>query len=344
MKDDNELPAPEVLKPQGEGGTESPEESGGNKPAASGSSDKQQPPKRTHRGSYRPSHKATFISLGVVVAILAINAVIIVFVLKSQAKVKSAIDGQVSISAADLNKIGVNRSAVGDAGIQLTINPDTTFHGQVSVGGNLSVAGQLKLNGTFQATSANLSQLQAGDTQLSQLNVNGDGTISTLNLRKDLNVVGTTRLQGPAILSQLLTVNNSVNIAGNLAVGGTLSVSTFHTASLVSDNGIITGGHIITQGVAPGVSRGSALGPSGTVSISGNDISGTVAANAGVGGSTGQVACVTFSRGYSNTPHVVITPSAPVNAYVSRSASGFCIYSGVALSAGGYIFDYVVEQ
>ncbi|HEX7368161.1 MAG TPA: hypothetical protein VF261_00710 [Candidatus Saccharimonadales bacterium] len=327
-------PAPEELKPQ----EDEPAEASGVPSSAAAAA--QKPPKHLRRGSYRPSHKATFIGLAVVVVILAVNAGIIAFVLRSQSKVKSQLQGQVTISQSDLSKLGVNRTAAGDAGMKLTVNPDADFNGNVQVADNLNVAGQLKLNGTFSASSAELTQLQAGNTQLQQLNVNGDGTLSNLALRGNLNVAGNTQLQGPVTLAQLLTVNNSVSVAGNLSIGGTLAVGQFQVTNLS------IAGHVTTLGSAPSVVRGSAVGPDGTVSISGNDAAGTVAANSGVGATAGQVACVSFRSAYADIPHVVVTASAPLDVYVSRSASGFCIYAGNALnpSGAGYAFDYIVEQ
>jgi hypothetical protein len=256
------------------------------------------------------------------------------------------VQGQVTISQAALSKLGVDRGNVGNSGVTLTVNPNAKFNGQVQIGGDLSVAGKLTLNGGFSAASGSFAKLQAGELSIQQLDVNGDGTFNNLALRKDLTVAGITRLQGPAVFSQLLTVNNSVNIAGNLAVGGTLSVMSFHSSSLVSDNGITTGGHIITQGMAPSVSAGGAVGSSGTVSISGNDIAGTVAVNTGVGAVGGVLANVTFHSAYSNMPHVVVTPiGAPVGTfYVSRSHSGFSILVTSGLPPGGYAFDYIVQQ
>lgn len=349
-----ESPAPEVLKPQTESAAEAPESSGG--PADGGQSgehkgadDKQppKPPKKSRRGTYRPSHRATFIGLAVVIAILALNAGVIAFVLKAQSKSKSKSDqGQVTINAGALSKLGVNRSNVGDAGIQLTINPDTRFNGNLEINGDVSIAGQLRLNSKFTASDASFSQLEAGKTSLSELNVNGNGTISTLNLRKDLSVAGSTQLQGAVTVSQLLTVNNSANIAGNLSVGGTLSAGTMHVGRFIVDSSLTIGGHVITSGRTPGVSRGSAVGSNGTVSISGNDASGTVAVNIGTGGGNGILASISFHSRYDRTPHVVITP---VNGgvgsfFITRSASGFSIGVANSVSPGGYAFDYIVEE
>jgi len=131
-----------------------------------------------------------------------------------------------------------------------------------------------------------------------------------------------------------------------LAVGGTLSARGFQASSLVSDTTLTIGGHVITRGVAPGVGPGPALGSNGTISISGNDASGTVAINIGVGGGNGIVAYVAFINQYSNIPHVVVTAVGHVtgSAYVNRDASGFSIGINGSLAPGGYAFDYMVMQ
>lgn len=331
-----EPPAPEVLASRTDDSLPLPET-----PATPSSPIPLKSQKRPHRNAHLPSHKATFIGLAVVILILAVNTAIIGFVLKGQSKSKDlGSQGQVSISQSALDKLGVNRSAVGDAGIELVVGPNARFNGSVKVGSDVSIAGQLKLSNKFSAPDANLAQLEAGNTSLSALNVNGDATVSNLNLRGNLLVNGTTRLQGTVTISQLLTVNNSLNVAGNLAVGGTLAIGTLSVGALN------VGGHVITSGSSPVVSAGACVGSNGTVSISGNDQAGTVAVNVGVnpcpGG--GPLANITFHNRYGNTPHVVITPIGQglSNFYVNRSATGFII--GGSPSPGGYAFDYIVEQ
>src|SRR5438270_12779906 len=88
-------------------------------PPPSGSPVAKKPPHRT----FRPSHRATFIGLGAVMAILAINAAVFTVLLKKQAANDTLAKGQVSISTADLNKLGINRNSVGDTGILLTVAP-----------------------------------------------------------------------------------------------------------------------------------------------------------------------------------------------------------------------------
>lgn len=306
---------------------------------------------RPRHVTYRPSHKATFIGLAVVVAILAINAGIITFVVRGQGETASnALSDEVTISPGVLNSLGVSRNPVGDSGTELVVNPNSRFNGKVIIGSDVSVAGELKLNSRFSANEASLANLQAGETSLEQLSVNGDTTTTNLNLRRDLAVVGTTRLQGPVTVSQLMTVNNNLNVTGSLAVGGTLSARSFQASSLVSDTTLTIGGHIITRGAATSVGRGSGLGSVDTVSISGNDAAGTVAVNLGANANrSGILANIAFRQNYGTTPKVVVTAvGGPVDdLYISRSAGGFSI--GVrsissGISGAGYAFDYIVMQ
>lgn len=339
-KQQTDSPAPEVLQPRAK-----------EAPAAvdAAAAAEAKPAKHLRRATYRPSHKATFISLAVVVVILAFNAGIITFVLKSQNKKSQGPtfdQGSVTLSSDVLNKVGVNRLADGEQGVQLVVNPNAKFNGTLTVAGDTSIGGALKLNSTFSASNASLTQLQAGDTSLQKLSVNGDTSLSTLALRNDLSVTGASHFQGATTFSQLTTVNNNLNVAGSVAIGGMLSVNQFHASALVSDTTLTIGGHVITAGLSPGVSAGPALGSLATVGISGNDASGTISVNTGVaGGGGGAIATVTFHQRFATTPHVVVTPSANVGSvWVTRSSSGFTLYVSGSMPAGGYVFDYIIEQ
>jgi hypothetical protein len=299
--------------------------------------------KKLLRRNYRPSHRATFIGIAVVMAILAVNAVIIGLVLKKQASQNDlAAKGQVSISTSDLNQLGINRGNVGNAGVQLTVAPNAQFKGNLAVDGSTSISGQVVLNNKLTGTEANITQLQAGKASLAQLEVNGDGTISTLNLRKDLVVAGITQLQGAVTINQLLTVNNNLNVVGNLNIGGT-----FSARALAANSTLTVGGHIISNGPAPAIGRGgSALGSNGTVSISGSDAAGTIAINIGAGAVAGTLANVAFHNQYGDTPRVVITPvGIGANFYVlNMSVGGFSVGVGSGLPPGGYQLNYIVVQ
>ncbi len=334
---DTSAPAPEVLSVQSEDATDK---------VSSLSSHITPPKKSLKRTTYRPSHKATFIGLAVVAAVLAVNGGVIYWLMNAQQTAGAETNREsVTLSAATLDGLGVSRNPVGNLGSELTVGPNSTFNGKVTMGSDLTVGGQFQLKGDFSANSANFTRLQAGETAVQQLNVNGDTTTTNLNIRTNLSVAGNTTLQGPVTMAQLLTINNSLNVAGNVAVGGTLSARNFQANSLTSGSTLTIGGHIVTNGAAPNVGRGGAVGNNGTVSISGNDAAGTVAVNAGTGAGNGLLAQVSFKSQYGNIPHVVITPVGQYAAvYVTRSIGGFSIFSASAMGPGGYVFDYVIMQ
>jgi hypothetical protein len=293
--------------------------------------------------TYRPSHKATFIGLAVVILILAVNAAIFMVVLKKQATNSNLSNkGQISISSEDLNRLGINRTALGSSDVQLIVSPDAQFKNKLSVDGNATIGGQLSLNSKLTGTEASFTQLQAGKTSLSELDVNGNGTLSTLNLRKDLVVAGISQLQGPVTVDQLLTVKNNLVVLGNLSIGGT-----FSARSLSSSSSLTIGGHIVTSGGTPGVTKGgTALGSNGTVSISGNDAAGVVSINIGAGATSGLLASVSFVNAYGALPVVVISPvGGGGNFYISSiSLSSFSIAVSSGLPPGGYRVNFLAAQ
>ncbi len=332
-----EPPVPEVLQAQSD--DEPVEEP---TTTAKASSEPRKARTLPHRiTTYRPSHKATFIGVGVVIAILAANAAIIAFVVQGQDNA-NAQTGQsdVTISPAVLDTLGVSRNSVGDLGTELVVGPNSRFDGKVTIGNDVSIGGELKLNGKLSVSDATLTSLQAGNTSLSKLDVNGDANAANLNLRQNLAVAGTSTLQGA------VTVGQTLNVGGNLVVGGALTVRTFQASSLTSETTLTIGGHVISKGVAPGIASGGAVGSNGTVSISGNDASGTVAVNIGVGAVSGTLAQITFRTAYSSIPHIVVTPvgRSAGDYYITRTSTGFSIIVTGALSAGGYAFDYIVIQ
>lgn len=304
--------------------------------------------KQKHLKTFRPTHKATFIGLGVVVIILLINAGVLVFLLKSEStKNKNLEDKGVSISPAILSKLGVNDAQIGSSNEQLTVDPTAQFNSGVNVAGNVKIGGQLHLNSTFSANSANLTQLQAGNTSLSALNVNGNTTESNLSLRGNLGVSGPASFQNTITVGQILTVDNSAAIANNLSVGGEITANTIATNNLILSGSFVFGSHIQTSGSSPSVDQGgSALGDNGTVSINGDDAAGTVDINIGVNAKAGILARVTFNSAYSAMPRIVITPiDIGANFYiVNPSTSSFEIAVNSGLPPGGYALDYLVEQ
>jgi cytoskeletal protein CcmA (bactofilin family) len=331
----NAAPQPEELKPRSEASANTPPTS--TAPA----------PIKLKKRSYRPSHKATFVGLAAVILILAINAAIITFLLKKQAKTDGVgSKGQVTLSNADLSKLGINRNTIGDTGSELVVAPNAQFKGKLNVAGDTALAGQLLLSNKVSGTDATFTQLQSGKTSVSQLDINGDTTGSNLNLRKDLVVAGNAQFQGTVNMKQLLTVSNSANITGNLSIGGVLTVSTFSARSLTSTSTLTIGGHIITNGSSPSLAPGNALGSNGTASISGNDAAGVISINIGVGATAGTLASVAFHNQYGGLPRVVITPvGVGANFFIfNLTTSGFSVGVTSGLPAGGYLINFIAMQ
>lgn len=297
------------------------------------------------RGSYRPSHKATFVGLGVIAAIIALNVVIVMFVMRGQSAASQQSVSEVTLSSDTLNSLGVNKTAVGNEGAKLTVGPDSTFNGTVTIEKGASVGGDMQLNGKLSTSQASVANLQAGNTTLGAATVNGDISADSLLLRKDLTVPGMTRLNGAVTVAQLLTVNNNVNVVGSLAVGGSLSVHNFQASSLTSDTTLTIGGHVLTRGGTPSISGGSGLGSNGTVTVSGSDTSGGISLGIGTGSNGGLLCSVRFAMQYASTPHVVVTPvGRNMNLYINRDSNGFSVYADGAVPPGGYAIDYIVMQ
>lgn len=337
--DETTGPKPEALTTQGDGASIA------DAYAAGASLPQAKAAKVLKRGSYKPNHKATFVGLAVIGAIIALNVAAVLFVMRGQTTAAEKAQSEVTLSSDTLNSLGVNKTAVGNEGAKLTVGPDSTFNGTVTIGKNVSIGGDLQLNSKFTTNQANIAALQAGDTSLGKVTVNGDVSADSLLLRKDLTVPGATHLNGAVTVAQLLTVNNNVNVVGSLAVGGSLSVHNFQASSLTSDTTLTIGGHVVTRGGVPTVSAGGGLGQSGTATISGSDTSGGISLGVGVGSTGGLLCSVKFSQQYASTPHVVVTPvGGPISVYINRNASGFEVYASGVVGAGGYALDYIVMQ
>ncbi|MBP9667269.1 hypothetical protein KBD87_00475 [Candidatus Saccharibacteria bacterium] len=337
-------PQPEELQAKAES-----VETSADAPDASADSVAPKVPPRPRVATYRPNHRATFIGIGIVVLILGINAVAINFLMNSQNEPDKATNRKdVTLSTKTLDSLGVSRNPVGLQGTQLTIGPDTQFNGKLDVGGDVTVLGSLKLKKAFSAPEGSFATLKAGKVAFSSVNINGDASVSNLIARKNVTIAGTTRLQGPVTITQLTSIANSMNVSGNLAVGGVLSVRGFQANSLTSTSTITIGGHIITRGARPDFSPGTALGYAGTASLSGNDAAGTITISVGSGGGAGNglLGSVTFASAYPSTPHVLVSPfnKSPGDFYVVRSTTGFSVYTSSTLSYGSYGFDYFVTQ
>ena len=304
---------------------------------------------KRRRFAFRPSHKAVFIGLAIVVMILGVNAGILAFLLKKESINSKAInDKGVSISPGTLSKLGVNDSQIGSSNEKLVVNPNAQFNSQLTVAGGVKIGGQLILNSTLNASNANLSQLQAGSTSINSLNVNGSATASTLSVRGNFAVNGSAQFQNGVTVAQLLSVDNNAAVSGNLSIGGDLSSNAVAAGQLVVSGPIQIGSHVITAGRTPGVQIASgAIGSNGTVSISGNDEAGTIVINTGAGSGKGPIVSVLFNAGYSTQPVVIITPLGGFAEFYlgNVTTAGFTVDSASGLASGSsYQINYIVEQ
>lgn len=249
-----------------------------------------------------------------------------------QPAAKTTTANQQTLSPADLSKLTQIGTSLGTSGQTLSIGANSLFRGQVDVGGNLSIGGQLNAN---------------GPVVLSQLNITGTTALVGLNVGSNLTVGGTTTLQKSLTVDDLTTINGGLNVSGTASINslnaGTISV---HTLSIT---GPILISHLQTQGVAPIATAGSAVGGGGTVSISGDDAAGTVNLNIGGSAPSGVLITVVFRAAYTATPHVLLTPltgaAATTPVYVSRTATGFQLHVDSAPPPGTTLsYDYFVTQ
>lgn len=177
------------------------------------------------------------------------------------------------------------------------------------------------------------------------------GPALTVNQYGAMTLNGAALFQDPTDSTQALQVEDSLGdilFAADTAdmvidVGGSLNVS----------GDITVDGHIVTGGGAPTIAAGAAACTSPTVSLSGDDTSGTISITTGTGCSSGgDLAAITFESAYGTTPRITLTPigsgAAGLNAYLdgtSISDTGFSIGTvSTPASSTAYKWDYQVLQ
>jgi hypothetical protein len=230
---------------------------------------------------------------------------------------------------AKLNEVGTN---LGGTGQTLNIGANTLLRGTVNVGSDLSVAGHISAN---------------GPTTLSQLNITGAAVATSLAASSNVSVAGNTTLQ------QSLSVAGLATFTGGINVGGSASVNALNAASIAVRNIAISGpltiAHLVTQGPAPTLVTGTAVGSGGTASISGNDTAGTLNFNTGSTPPAGVLATITFRAPFTAGVHVLLSPitaaAASTPVYVTRTSGGFQVHTAGTPPAGSSLsFDYFVTQ
>jgi len=264
-----------------------------------------------------------YLMLFVLVVILAIG-IVVVMTMKSKEQNLNNIKGQ-GLSTDALKQLANSDVTVGDARQVLTVQSNAIFAGSVLVKSNMEVAGTLKVGSELDIPSLKVS----GPTQLS------DTTIT------NLTVSGAVNLQGA------LTLKNGLSVAGNSNFSGNVTSGSLTTGSLALNGDLNLTNHVVAGGTIPSAARGTAVGGGGTINISGSDTSGSITVNTGSSPPAGCFVSVTFSKRYSSTPHVTITPvgsaAADLNYYITRTTTGFSICATNSAPSGeNFGFDYIV--
>lgn len=261
--------------------------------------------------------------------VVVAGAIAIVSYLNSQQTPEDPAISRQSLDENTLKQLANTDATVGDASQTLTIQGSAVIAGQTLMRGNLNVAGNLQTGGRIQGPSLTISgSSNLNDTQITELQVEGDAAIQGSTSVGSLDVSGSSSFGG-AVRAPQLTVSKLV-LSGN--------------ASLQVPN------HISFPGPTPSRTVNSgALGSGGSVSINGSDTAGTVNVNTGNSPAAGCFTRITFRQAFSNRPHVIISPvgnaAGRTQYYVDRDTSGFSICaSAPAPNNKSFAFDYFVTN
>ncbi len=236
-------------------------------------------------------------------------------------------DGQ-TLDQETLDEILTTEAIIGTADQTLTVAANAIFNGKVLIKDSLDVAGTINVGGAL---------------SLPGITVSGQSSFEDVNISNNLAILGGLSIQ------QSLTIQQSMDVTGDVAIGGTLSAGVISSDNIRFTGNAVFTRHIDTGGGIPGISSGTAVGAGGTVSISGNDIAGTITINTGSSPPAGILANINFVNAYSTTPNVQITPigssTASLSFYATRTANGFSVGTINAPSASTtYIFDYFIVE
>lgn len=264
-----------------------------------------------------------YLVLFILVVVVAVG-IVVILTLKSNQQNKDPLNSQ-NLSQQELQALANTDVTVGNSKQLLTVQANAVFAGSVLVRNSLEVAGSLKVGGELSLKNLKVSgQTQLADTQVNNLTVNGSVNLQgTLALKNGLNVSGPSTFTGPLTAASVTT--------GTLTLNGDLTLT--H--------------HIVAGGPTPGISRGTAAGGGGTVSLSGSDTSGSITINTGSSPPAGCFATISFTTKFSNIPHVIVTPvgsdAGALQFYITRSTSSFSICStNSAPAASSFGFDYMI--
>ena len=221
---------------------------------------------------------------------------------------------------------------------------------------NVTINTQSLDNGTLNQLTNNLNgevkeQLTISPNTIFKNNavVQGSAEVS-----KDLTVAGKVDIQGATSIRDNLTVGRALSVGNSLTVNGLITAASLNVGSIaissinISGN-LVFGGHLVPNGSTPSA-RTSAAAGGGSVTISGNDTSGTIVIKTGSSGLVaGEIAIITFRSAFSTTPKVQLTPVSEAGSslryYATKTANFFTINTGNAAAPNTpYTFDYLITQ
>jgi len=267
-----------------------------------------------------------YLLLFVLVIVIAI-AVVVVLTINERKAAKQATQtlSSQSLSENTFKQLADSTSTVGSSQQTLTVQSNAVFAGTVLVRSNLAVAGTLQIG---------------GDLVLPGITVSGNSRFGQVQA-DSITIANAANVQG------VLTAKNGLSVTGNSTFNGAISTAQLTTGTLQLNGDLVLTHHITAGGAVPGFSKGSALGSGGTSSVSGSDTSGTIIINTGSGAPAGCFATVNFSKAFSGTPHVLVTPvgssAAGIAYYVNRSSTSFSLCSTTPPPSGvSFGFDYFV--
>ncbi len=261
----------------------------------------------------------------IVIVLLAIG-IVIVFLLKDQKQPPAiSTNSTQSLSQDQLKQLANSDTTLGSPKQTLNIESNAVFAGTILVRQDLEVAGTIRVNGALALPGITVSGL----SNFNQIQATSVG------------ITGSATVQGT------LTAKNGFNVTGSSNFNGNVSATQLTTSTLQLNGDVIMTHHITGGGPIPGLSQGIALGGGGTTSLSGSDTSGSLTINTGSSPAAGCFATITFSRQYSGSPHVVVTPigaaAAGLQYYVNRSSSSFSICTvSPAPSSQTFGYDYLI--
>lgn len=261
--------------------------------------------------------------LVIVGVITAIN-----FFNSQKPQVEAAIENQ-ELTEDALKQLANTNTSIGNTSQTLTIQGNTVISGQTLMRGNLSVAGNFQTGGSIQGSSVTVSgEANLGETQASQLQVEGDLAVQGGTTLRNLNISGPSTFSGPMTASQIT--------ASRLILSG--------NAELRIPNHISFTGPSPTRG-----GTGPALGNGGSASVSGSDTTGTINVNTGGSPQSGCFVRINFNQTFSNRPHVIVSPvgsgAGLSTYYVDRDQSGFSVCAASPAPANrAFAFDYFVTN